>query len=1190
MTRQEGSLDELEAWLAPLGLAQLAPALRAHDIDLDILPALSEADLKELGLSLGHRRKLLRAMEDVTHSPSQPTKPSTAPALGPVPGGSAERRQLTVMFSDLVGSTALSQRLDPEDVRELIRSYQDAVSGVVAQYGGYVANFLGDGIISYFGWPRADEDEAAQAVRAGLCAIETVRQLPCGSAEPLQARVGIASGTVVVGDLETVGRPQPDAIAGDTPNLAARLQALAEANQVVIDELTRHLVGAGFVLEELGTKALKGLAEPVRASRVLAERVTESRFAAREGRLTPFVGREQEMALLMERFERAVTGEGQVVLLSGEAGMGKSRIVEAVSERLSTTPHTRMRMQCSSFHTTSTLHPVVRHLEYAAGFLAEDGPDERLCKLGVLLRQAGKDPADSLAALGPLLSLPVADGHASGELTAEQRQARVLTVLIDQLLGLAAQNPVLFILEDAHWIDPGTRELITQTLPRVAEARVLMVITHRPDWQTEWAHRPQVTALTLNRLSRGQGAEIARAAAAAALPEEIVARILRRADGVPLFIEELTRSVVETGDAFGDSGVPETLQASLLARLDRLGPEVKEITQMAAVIGREFDSKLLGLVAAKSGEALTSALERLVASHIALPTGAPQGGVYLFRHALIQDAAYQSLLLSRRRQYHAEIARALEGYFPEVVEGQPELIAQHYTAAATAEQAIPYWVRAGERALARSVYLEPLAHFEQALRLARGLPESPGQQRQVLNLLLLVGEARLRVFHLPDALQSFTDAAALARTIGAPPDLARAALLAEEIELHVGTVGGSVDMLEAALAALSEGDAGLRCRVLSHLGRVLFKRGAFERASALMREATDLARRLGDPRALVEALDCAYIATAGQPWGAREFATRRATLDEMTAIAEAIGDRPDLIVRSYTFAMVDSLEMGDLAAFEDRLGRYRRLVEQGKIAVMYAVSSAVAMEAILHGDFAAAERLAEDALQYPSGVDDEVVTGVYGMQMFTIRREQGRLAEVAPLVRRFVADKPRDAVWRPGLALIAADLGFTQAAQKTFVAMAAEGFALPVDAKRNITLCYLAEVCARLDDGERAKQLYELLAPYRDIAVVVPIATVCCGANARYLGMLASTIGNWASAEAHFEAALEMDERLEAWPWLAHTKHEFALMLRERGRPSDQDRADGLLAEASASAERFGMGALRERIRSPAERSAGPKS
>src|SRR5215470_14017213 len=363
---------DLGGWLRSLGLGQYEAAFRENEIDDTVLSSLTAEDLKDLGVSIvGHRRKLL------------------------------------------VGSTELSRRLDPEDLRELIRRYHDAVSGVVARHGGYVANFLGDGIVAYFGWPRANEDEAAQAIRAALAAIETVRQLPCVSAEPLSARVGIASGMVVIGDLETSGRRQPGAVAGDTPNLAARLQALAEANQVVIDELTRQLVGAGFVLEELGPQTLKGVAEPVRASRVLAERAMESRFAAREGRLTPFIGREQEMALLIERFERAVTGEGQVVLLSGEAGMGKSRVVQTLCERLSSTPHTRMRMQCSPFHTSSTLHPVIRHLEYAAGFLPEDGPDERLRKLEALLRQAGNDPADSLIALGRLLSLPVEDHYVS---------------------------------------------------------------------------------------------------------------------------------------------------------------------------------------------------------------------------------------------------------------------------------------------------------------------------------------------------------------------------------------------------------------------------------------------------------------------------------------------------------------------------------------------------------------------------------------------------------------------------------------------------------------------------------------------------------------------------------------------------------------------------------------------------------
>jgi class 3 adenylate cyclase len=1172
-------------WLASLGLPQYAKAFESNDIDIDLLREVDDQTLVAIGISsAGHRLRIRSAIAKLTASVSTGPVESPSGAKSETPAADAERRQLTVMFCDLVGSTALSRRLDPEDLRELIRNYQDAVSGVVARHGGYVANFLGDGIVAYFGWPRADEDDAAQAIRAGLEAIETVRQLPSGTAGRLQSRVGIASGTVVVGDVETAGRRQSGAVAGDTPNLAARLQALADADQIVIDDLTRQLVGAGFQYEDLGLQALKGFAEPVRASRVLAERATESRFETREGRLTPFIGREQEMALLIERFERAAAGEGQAVLLSGEAGIGKSRLVQTLCERLAATPHTRMRMQCSPFHTTSTLHPVIRHLEYAAGFQPGDMPDAKLRKLDALLRQGIGETADSLAALAPFLSLPVNDSYASLELSAEQRQARALKALVDQLLGLAAQKPVLYILEDAHWIDPATREAITHTLARLAEARILMVITHRPDWQPDWARHPQVTALTLNRLSRGQGAAIARAAAAAALSEEIVARILRRADGVPLYIEELTRSVVETGGAVGDSGVPETLQASLLARLDRLGPEIKEIAQIAAVIGREFGSDLLGAVAGKSREALAPALERLVSSQIALPAGADRGGAYLFRHALIQDAAYQSLLLTRRRQYHAEVARALEGRFPEIAESQPELVAQHYTAAAEMEPAIAYWVKAGEKALARFAYLEPLAHFEQALKLARSLPESHERSRQILNSLLLVGEAHLHVQHLQEASHAFKEAAELAIALGAPVDLARAALGVEEADVYIDSpVPDFARLLEAALAALGEDDTALRCRVLSHLGRALFKLGASERACALMHEATDLARRLGDRNALAEALDCEYIVTAGQPWSAEQFAARRATLDEMVALAEEIS-RPELMYRALSFAVAAFLEMGDLAAFEAAVAGLRAVAEKVQAAGAHAYSLSIvgAMDAILHGDFAAAERLAEAAVEAvaQSGVHDDVVTGVYGMQMFTIRREQGRLAEVAPLMRRILAEKSDDAAWRPGLALVAADLGFLPAAQKNFSEMAAADFAVPMDAKRNITLCYLAEVCARLADSDRAEQLYRLLMPYRDLAVVVPMSTVCCGSNARYLGMLASVIGDWAAAEAHFEAALAMDEQLQAWPWLAHTKHEFALMLRARGQSADQARANALLGEAAASAERFGMVALQARIRS----------
>jgi class 3 adenylate cyclase/tetratricopeptide (TPR) repeat protein len=904
--------EDLRIWLQRIGLEQHAELFASNDIDLDLLPDLSDEDLKELGLSLGHRRRLLRAIAERSSETLRSAAEHMA-ASDPGRGDTvreAERRQLTVLFCDIVSSTELSGRHDPEDFRELLRRYHDALTAVVLRHDGYVANYLGDGILAYFGWPRAEEDEAAQAIRAGLDAVAAVRELS------LEARVGIASGTVVVGDLEGAGRRQAGAVAGETPNLAARLQALAGPNQVVIGGLTRQLIGAAFVLDDLGPQALKGIAEPVHVWQVLAERSVESRFDARMGRMTRFVGREHEVALLIERFEQAVAGEGQVVLLSGEAGIGKSRIVRQLHERLAGTAHTRVRMQCSPSHTASALHPVIRHLEHAAGFLPDDEPQTKLDKLEALLRCGVEDATASAALLAPLLSLPATDRYGAIEYTAEERNQRTLRVLVDQLLGLAAKEPVLYVIEDAHWIDPTTRELITHILARIGDARLLMLITHRLDFQSDWARHPQVTALTLNRLSRGQGTEVVRAAGGEALWEEVVARILRRADGVPLFIEELTRSVIETGDVLGDSNIPETLQASLLARLDRLGADAKEVAQIAAVIGREFGSELLHAIAAKPREMIALALERLVASQIVLPASPVQYGAYAFRHALIQDAAYQSLLLSRRRQYHLDIARALETRFPEAAEDEPEIIAQHYTQAAAPEMAIPYWLQAGKRALARFAVLEPIAHFERGLQLARGQPDGAGRSRQILELLLPLGDALYRTTRGQEALAAFKEAGELARELGSPADLAQAALGVEDIEFLVsGPERDSVGLLEAALAALGEGEKVDRCRVMSRLGRALFGTGMTERASELLHDAVNLSRRLGDRQALWDALVCEHITTVGYPWSARQFPERRKALDEMLALAEEIGD-PKLIMEAEGRRTPAFLEMGDLADFE----------------------------------------------------------------------------------------------------------------------------------------------------------------------------------------------------------------------------------------------------------------------------------
>lgn len=1162
--------EELRQWLEKIGLGQYAETFAASDVDFDLLPELSDEDLKELGLSLGHRRRLQRALAE---APAATGAPSSQPQPASAPGQPAERRQLTVMFCDLVSSTELSRRHDPEDLRELIRRYQDTVSGVVVRHGGYVANFLGDGIIAYFGWPGADEDDPSQAVRAGLGAVSAVRALS------LQAHVGIASGIVVVGDLDAAGRRQTGAIAGETPNLASRLQSLAGPDQVVIDSLTRQLVGAGFILDDLGPQRLKGIDEPQPAWCALAERVVESRFEARTGRLTRFVGREHEVALLLDRFERAAAGEGQIVLLSGEAGIGKSRIIRQLHERLAQTPHTRLRFQCASTHAESALYPVIRHIEYAAGFLSDDEPELRLDKLETLLRRGAEDARESAALLAPMLSLPT-DRYGPVDLSPEQRSERTLEVLVDQLLGLAAQQPVLYVLEDAHWIDPTTRELVTRALGRIGAARVLLVITYRPDHHADWASHPDATVLSLNRLSRAEGAELVRAIGGEALPEETVERILGRADGVPLYLEELARSVLEACDLFGDSDVPETLQASLLARLDRLGGEAKELAQIAAVVGREFQTDLLCAVAKKTREAISPALDRLVASQIVVPAGAAQHMAFTFRHALLQDAAYQSLLLTRRRQFHRDVAHALEAQFLDTPESEPEIIAQHYTSAAEPEMAVPYWRRAGELAFSRHAMVEAIAHLKHGLELARGLPECEARARQILDLLLPLGDSLHRTTRRREALAAYKEAAQLARSLGSTADLARAALGAEETEFIIFVPEHeSAGLLDAALAALGDGQSVERCRVLSRLGRALFSIGAPERASRVLREAVELARHLGNPEARWDAIVCEHVTTAGYPWSGLQFPERRKALDEMLAVAEAIGD-PDLIGESEGRRLPAFLEMGDLAAFEASAAHKDAIIKKYELTGhLWSMTSVAAMAAILHGDFAEAERRSGESQDQAGSIDPGVIAGVYGVQMFTIRREQGRLAEVAPLLRRFLDENPQETTWRPGLALIASDLGFRDAARQAFAKLAATSFEFPRDAKRNLSLCYSAEVCARLGDAERAEQLYDLLLPYRDLAMVVPTTTICCGANARYLGMLAALLGEWRAAEEHFASALDLDERLKAWPWLAHTKHEFALSLIARGRPEDCSRAQTLLAEATASAERIGMPALQKQIR-----------
>jgi class 3 adenylate cyclase len=1172
----------IDNWLVGLGLGKYVTVFAENDIDFRALRHLTEKDLESLGLSLGHRKILLAAIADLPtgvfeETAGKPTEPSAPPAQ------IAERRQLTVLFSDLVGSTELAQGLDPEDLRELIRLYQDAVAGVVARYGGYVANFVGDGIVAYFGWPRADEDQAVQAVRAGLAVVAAVRLLKVERAPELHARVGIASGQVVVGDLESAGVTQAGVISGETPNLAARIQTAAGEDQVVIAGLTRQLIGAAFDLDKLGDRPLKGIAEPVPLWRVLRERSLQTRFEARASELTAFVGRDQEVALLLERWQRAVAGEGQLVLLSGEAGIGKSRIVQTLREQLAETTHRRMRLQCSPYHTASALHPLIAHLEHAAGFETNDPIDRRLDKLEALLRWGTNDIASVAPLVAELLSLPAAERYGSLQLTPEQRKERTLNALTEQVLGVAAHQPVLMVLEDAHWIDPTTRELIGQMIDRIAGHPVLLLVTHRQEFESEWTRHPNATVLTVNRLSKRQGASFVRAVPGGeSLPDTVVADIVGRTDGVPLYIEEMTRSIAEAGTSSTSTQIPETLQGSLLARLDRLGVDAKEIAQVAATIGREFDRSLLCMIADKPEKEVAAALDRLSASQIVLPGGSLRGGGFLFRHALIQEAAYQSLLLSRRRQYHKKIAEFLDRSFPEIASSQPELVAQHYTVSELPERAVPHWLAAARRAAERYANLEAIAHAQRGLEQSAALCDDPGKAELTIELTLILGHAQRRDSQLPEAMTTFESAAAMARKQNSPKHLARAALGYEEAEFFLGTPGvSSGPLLEEALSVVRPHEVVERCQVLCRLSRVYFANSRFELAGETARAAMAMARHLNDKESLFDALTTLLMPSALSVHVEEgELRQRRGALDESLSVAEELGD-PEKLFRALSMRVASFAELGDRAAVDASFAQFAGMSDQARFPIFrWVLASQRAMLAILEGEFTAAEAYAEAALDAGQNVQGQNAAGVYGVQMFTLRREQGRLAEVAPLLKRFVDNNPGETVWRPGLTVVASDLGYFDMAKHNFEEIAEADFRLPMDAKRSATLSYLAEACVALGDERRAETLYKLLFPYRRANITIGIGTICCGAAARFLGMLASLMEDWEVAEEHFEAATAMDTVMRAWPWLAHARHDFATMLRRRGRHSDLAHIEHLRSEALATATKLGMVALQGKLRS----------
>jgi predicted ATPase/class 3 adenylate cyclase len=737
--------DHVSGWLEQLGLGQYASNFIDNDIDVQLLTQLTDTDLKELGInSLGHRKKIIGAIETLVQA-----GPATIANI--IPKDKAERRQLTVMFCDLMGSTALSQRLDPEDLREINRAYQDACKTAIERYEGYVARYMGDGVLAYFGFPQAHEDDAERAVHAGLAVVESVVGLDVSVGEAqnieLAVRVGIATGPVVVGDIIGEAASQESAVVGEAPNLAARLQALAPRNAVVIGPGTQSLVAGRFEYENLGDYQLKGISERIQAWRVIAAATADSRFAAaHQSDLTPMVGREHEIGLLLDRWEQAKDGDGQVVLLCGEAGIGKSRITETLHERVTSDDPASLRYQCSPYHSNSALYPIIEQLERTARFDPGDPLGVKLEKLESLLGPTDTESVTPLYA--SLLSIPIEGRYTALEMTPEQQKEQTLEVLVSRMEELSHNQPLLLIFEDVHWADPSSLKLLELTIARLQRIPVLAVITFRPEFSPSWSGYTHVTTLTLNRFTRNLALMMVdKVTHGKSLPEAVQQQIIEKTDGVPLFVEELTKTILESGslteesDQYRLSGslsrlvIPATLHDSLMARLDRLA-RGKSVAQIGAAIGRDFSPGLLESVCDLPSSELDEALNELLDSGLVFRQGSSPGSNFIFKHALVQEVAYESLLHSTRKILHERIAQALLDLFSDTSESQPDLLAHHYTRADNKEYAIKYWLLAGQRAAKNSANLEAVGHLKAGISVLLELPESKQRAQQELDFQL----------------------------------------------------------------------------------------------------------------------------------------------------------------------------------------------------------------------------------------------------------------------------------------------------------------------------------------------------------------------------------------------------------------------------------------------------------------------
>jgi class 3 adenylate cyclase/tetratricopeptide (TPR) repeat protein len=1080
------------------------------------------------------------------------------------------------LFCDLVGSVTLASQLDPEEWRGTVAGYQRAASEAITRFGGEVVRYVGDGIMAFFGYPVAHDNDAERAARAGLAIIDAVAQLTTHAANAkLSVRVGIDSGPVVVG----AGAGKDVDAFGDAANVAARVQAVAEPDTVMVTGETHKLLSGLFVVEDRGAHQLKGVERGIQLYRVVRPSGIRGRFeaAAAAGNLTRFVGREDDLRSLMSRWARTRNGEGQVVTISGEAGIGKSRLVRRFREEIAANPHLWLQAGAGVFFQSTPFYPVAELIRQLTG----GGPAaDPIAQLESSLGGAGLNPAEAIPLLAPLLNLPPGVEYPPATMSPEQQRRRLLATLVEWVLRVARDRPLVIVIEDLHWIDPSTLELVQLLVEQGANTPLLLLYTARPEFRPPWPQRAHHLHLTLDRLSsRDVQTMVGAVVADRTLNNDTIAMLVERTGGVPLFVEELTRAVLEGGDGAGSDVhvIPATLHDSLTARLDRLG-QAKEIMQVGAVIGRDFSYELLRAVHPIDEAALQQALRSLSDAELLYARGIAPEATYQFKHALIRDAAYEALLKSRRRELHRAVARSLEEKFDSIKETHPEVLARHWTEAGAQEPAIAAWQAAGDSAGRRNAAREAAQHYLRALEL---LPPIDDERRATL--LLALGQQQRRSGQSIAAHETFIRSGEIAESLGSIETVQQAATELVRLNYTVGlSTEAALRLLNGALAHSGRGDTVMRAQILADLGTLMVFDHQPELSIDYAEQAVAMSRRLGNPEALQHSLHGAVFSYGTPQFLRLRVACARERVELFnTVISNQIKDYDDQFSEALSHLEEALTELGDIAAADAVFSAWESYVETYQSLFGQAlVTSRGSARALMRGDFELSERLARDALEIGQRIrGDNASAGLFGFQMFAISRERGKLKELEPLVRLFLQDNSLAETWRPGLAFIYAELDRRDEARREFDTLATKNFEdLPRDSLWMAALIYSIEICVYLDDQARASILYKLLLPFERHNVTVGYGVVCYGAASRYLGMLSITLQRRDDAARHFEDALAMNARMEAWPWLAHTQYQYAAMLSASLRPADRDRAFALLDSAKTAAERLGMNALQERI------------